>query len=66
MSFRRIVTADPAILGGLSAVRQLDYESANVAVSWSMFVWRVNSERIEGVPLSDNRCPDGALSTGIE
>jgi hypothetical protein len=39
MSCRRIVTADPTILGGLSAIRQLDYESANVA---SMSVWRVS------------------------
>jgi len=33
MSCRRIVTADPTILGGLSAIRQLDYESVNVAVN---------------------------------
>jgi hypothetical protein len=32
----------------------------------SMSVWRVNGERIEEVPLSDNRFPDGALRTGIE
>jgi hypothetical protein len=52
-----------AILGSSSAFRQLDYESA----MWrSMSVWRVNSERIEEVPLSDNRFPDGALCTGIE